>query len=1240
MSSTIQNQSTPIQSDSYKLPAVKKFQLKYESIDSLQKAAGAKSIEEYEEAYAQANKKFAELSAVVSGNDVKADSIAEGEPDMLAQAFDEAEKAIDNLNKEIDNLNKDEDFIKAYTNAKNNRQSLEKKTKEASGTEKDPTPKSSPKPEPDSEDKESFFDKIIEAFEDIEKKIEETNEAVSEITAIGKQMDDHLSGHVSIDDMIKAAKDFDEGYDKAIREVVKVFTGSTDTTGLENWTKEHVSQTIYDACSKIKNGAAESLEKVKELMTLKDTFGGSWRDPQEAVNKLQEGLKTIQNVSELAKESEYLNKLADGLDFAEIKIKEVDTAINDTAALCKTIDKQLSGHVSLKDVQNVFNTLDDGYDKLISNLSKIVTGDESTDYIAAWAKSTFGEDKFGIASEVKNGASKALEGVGELMTLEDTFGGSWRDPEQAVKKIQKGIETIKSGTKKIAEVANSVFKAATGRESEIVNSLNLSNSSSLAAVNTLSGAVAAGIGSFDAFKSGDIKAGIAGVTATVATAKAAYDTFTGKVSNAFQNNSGGGSSLIRDKDQIAAKAASKVAANISEKVPESPVSAMSASIGNGEFGNKAMEPATMARTATAAAATGTIASKTKIAGSAGAAVQSVDSHNSDLVANIEVILEGSSSSRSSCCTINGKEYRLSGYSLSQELLQPMMLSFSIEKEDKLETNADVVFADSTSLIGKSLEIKASTIKTSDEDDNAVPKPSFTFSGMIINVSSSRATASTQSASLTVASWASLMQGAPRCRTFENKTLKDIVSEVVKPYSEIKPQISPRFNEKIPYVVQYNRSDYDFITMLAVRFGEWMYSTGEKFIFGKIEDHGSSADLEYPGGSLMSYGLTQSIRPFAFSHILPNHYKFGSEKAFMKESASGLADSKSNTWTNLAYAASQNRYKTDQLIALAAGGFDDGKESEGNDTILDYSLKIEALGQKTGLMTVHGFSKLAMLKIGQTFKIRDGVKNDSITKSDLNQDELMVIGINHSFDYSQEYSNSFTAVPISCEYPSYSDAEVHPTAPTQRAKVVENEDPQKLGRIRVQFPWQEAQGKDMKTPWLRIAVPYAGASKGLQFVPEIGEEVMVGFEMNNAERPYIIGAFYNGGSGKPDEDWAVSKKEKGTVNNIKAIRTRNGHTIMFNDRGDAGVLEIYDDKDNTYHITLSADDKKITVYSAGQIEVVADSDINVTSKGDIGVKADGKIGIKAKGNIDIASDANISMNAKKEVSIQASKVKVR
>ena len=290
----------------------------------------------------------------------------------------------------------------------------------------------------------------------------------------------------------------------------------------------------------------------------------------------------------------------------------------------------------------------------------------------------------------------------------------------------------------------------------------------------------------------------------------------------------------------------------------------------------------------------------------------------------------------------------------------------------------------------------------------------------------------------------------------------------------------------------------------------------------------------------------------------------------------------------------------------------------------------------------------MLKIGQTFLIRDNVQNKPGESKDVEQKALKVIGINHSFDYRQEYSNSFTAVPVACNYPSYSDADVFPPAPQQRAKVVENKDEQKLGRIRVQFPWQEIQSKEMKTPWLRIAVPYAGASKGHQFIPEIGEEVMVGFEMDNAEKPYIIGSFYNGGNGKPDENWAVSKEEDGTTNNIKAIRTRNGHTIRFNDKGDAGLLEIYDNKNNTYHITLSADDKKITIYSAGNVEVIADNDINVNAgnniavnaEGDITVNAKGDIGMNADGNIGIKSKGNISMEAKKEVSIQASKVKVR
>lgn len=876
---------------------------------------------------------------------------------------------------------------------------------------------------------------------------------------------------------------------------------------------------------------------------------------------------------------------------------------NDARDDVNKIDKDLSqGHVTIQEASQAVTHINDGWDKLAKNSKERLGFDAEV-----WAKSNFGSDTFDAFGGIKQGAATGMGSVSSFFSGVDSFKGSWRNPEQARKKLEDGLTQISNGVTQLGNTLNNV--ARTGRA--ISNILGIGNPGidSNTGKEILKHPVLDGIGTFGGnitnFGSTFAKSGVIG--------------FAGRMTEDISRAVNG------DQQGFITGGAAPISPSNSKKLLQQDTSKTEIK----ETEANLIESPNKNNTIEKVSPQSKTDNSTKGGGSSDS---NTDDFSADMISEINVVLDGSSSSQNSFCTINGENYKLSSYSLSQELLQPMILNFSIEKENKIETQSDVVFADTTQLIGKSFEINVSTIKTSHEDSNAKPQKAFVFKGMIIDVSASRATASTQSASVTVATWDALLQNAPHCRSFENMTLKDIIESVLKPYSDIKSKISPRFKDKIPYIVQYNQSDYAFISMLAVRFGEWMYNTGETFIFGEIEDSGSSANLEYPGGSLMSYNLHQSMTSFSFNHLLPDYYQYGKEKAILKESAQGVADGTVNNWTDKAFNASMQRFKNEQIATLNAGGFDGGKEDEGSDSILDYSLKIEAQGKKTGIMTVHGFSKLAMLKIGQTFLIRDNVQNKSGESKDVEQKALKVIGINHSFDYRQEYSNSFTAIPVACNYPSYSDADVFPSAPQQRAKVVENKDEQKLGRIRVQFPWQEIQSKEMKTPWLRIAVPYAGASKGYQFVPEIGEEVMVGFEMNNAERPYIIGSFYNGGNGKPDENWAVSTEEDGTTNNIKAIRTRNGHTIRFNDKGDAGLLEIYDNKNNTYHITLSADDKKITIYSAGEIEVVADTDINIKAKGDIGVNADGNIGIKSKGNI--------SMEAKKEVSIQASKVKVR
>ncbi len=953
-------------------------------------------------------------------------------------------------------------------------------------------------------------------------------------------------------------------------------------------------------------------EILKQKSAVFESFSSNQEEFDEAKTNIAKELSSVSDaISDAAGAMVAVEKNQDGKESSSSASNVTLDSLKVATASIEAIQDALTGDVSVKDMSETAKNIDEGYDALYQSVANI-NPEACNAFVEAYKESN--PVLFETGSQIKNNASSLLSDTDKIMTGISGWGGSYGDPDEAINKINTNVQNIASGTASFAKtlqcMTDEIFKAMGLEETWIGHYLedgvNISSNLGMAAA-SLTQAGASGIGSFysakagiEALKHGNIASALGYFSSSISGTLGAGASVVGSIAKGKQFEE------TWDKDHQGQLTGSEP--NINEEGNENSLS--------GENEDDA----------STSNSTSNETSKTN--GSSG----SVDNDfSADMIYEIKVILDGSSSSKNSCCVINGENYVLSGYSLSQELLQPMQLSFSLEKEDKTETEKDVVFANITQLIGKSLEINVTTIKTSKTTEN--PSASFVFKGMIIDVSASRATASAQSASVTAATWDSLLQNTPHCRSFENMTLKEIVDEVLTPYHDIKSNVSPRFKSKIPYIVQYDQSDYAFICMLAVRFGEWMYNTGDTFVFGELDVcDSSSANLEYPGGSLMSYSLHQNMASFSFSHLLPDYYRYGKDKGIQKTSAQGMVEGKMNDWTDKAYNASMQRFQDEQTVALKAGGFDSGKECEGADNILDYSLQIETLGKTTAVMTVQGFSKLAMLKIGQTFLIRDNTQNKSGENKDVEQQSLKVIGINHSFDYRQEYSNSFVAIPVTCSYPSYSDADVFAIAPQQRAKVVDNKDEQMLGRVRVQFPWQEIQSKNMKTPWLRIAVPYAGQSKGLQFVPEIGEEVMIGFEMNNAERPYVIGSFYNGGTGNPDEAWAVSQEQDGTSNNIKAIRTRSGHTILFNDKGEAGLIEIYDNKNNTYHITLSADDKKITICSAGEIEVVADTNINIVAKGNIRISADGDVGIKSKGSI--------SMDANNDISIQASKVKVR
>jgi len=454
------------------------------------------------------------------------------------------------------------------------------------------------------------------------------------------------------------------------------------------------------------------------------------------------------------------------------------------------------------------------------------------------------------------------------------------------------------------------------------------------------------------------------------------------------------------------------------------------------------------------------------------------------------------------------------------------------------------------------------------------------------------------------SWDALLDDNPACKSYENKTLAEIVEDVVSDYGNINPIISPRFKDVIPYCVQYNETNYQFLQRLARRYGEWLFNTGTAMVFGEIPK-GGSVNLAYPSHDVPEYSMNLRVQHMAFKHVASSYHVYDTKK----KEGKGEASWEYNGLSEQAFSASKGLYTKPTFQNLHSGGFAKPEKYDSRDTVLNISTKTQARGEKAGMQTFSGTTYCPGVKIGNTLNITDNYVS-GMSRSDVPQTAILVTEITHHFALDESYSNNFGGIADMCDYPPYSNSDVYPVAPSCRAKVVDNEDPKGLGRIRVQFDWQkllsEEIGKDLKTPWLRMAQPYAGGGKGFSFIPEIGEEVMIDFEGGNAERPYVKGTLYNGVD-DVDQMWVANSNSH---NQIKAIRTRNGHTIEIHDEGNDGYIRIYDHQKENYILTFSTDRKLIMLESTGNIELYAKNDIIMHAGHDITATADHDVAVTA------------------------------
>jgi uncharacterized protein involved in type VI secretion and phage assembly len=179
-----------------------------------------------------------------------------------------------------------------------------------------------------------------------------------------------------------------------------------------------------------------------------------------------------------------------------------------------------------------------------------------------------------------------------------------------------------------------------------------------------------------------------------------------------------------------------------------------------------------------------------------------------------------------------------------------------------------------------------------------------------------------------------------------------------------------------------------------------------------------------------------------------------------------------------------------------------------------------------------------------------------------------------------------------------------------AVVTNNNDPEDWGRVRVKYPWLD---DNVESDWVRVAGVGAGPERGLYWLPEINDEVLVIFEHGDFSRPVVVGGLWNGRDKPPAPiGQAVGNGEVAQ----RILKTRAGHKLLFADGEEKGIVM---ETAGGHRLTLADQERKVVLETSGGLTVTLDdtqNQITLESGGNLTVKSGANLTIEATGSLEM------------------------